>query len=314
MRQKLILRCHQSPGDIVMMTAAIRDLHRKYRGEYMTDVRTPCPQLWDGNHKIEYIVDGDPEARVIEMQYPLIHGCNSRPWHFIHGFRMFLEVQLNRGIPQGPFQGDITLQKEEREWMGQVEEIEGSGVRYWIINAGGKFDFTAKWWEHARWQSVVDHFRGRILFVQVGENGHNHKPLNGVVDLRGKTDLRQLVRLVHHADGVACGVTLLMHLAAAVEVKNGAKPLRPCVVVAGGREPAHWEAYPGHRFLDTVGRLDCCASGGCWKSRVVALNDDSELDKSLCQKPVESASGQTIPRCLDMIEPRHVIESIEGYL
>ena len=62
-----------------------------------------------------------------------------------------------------------------------------------------------KWWDIVRWQQVVDHFRGKILFVQVGDTSHNHRPLRGVLDLRGKTDLRQLVRLVHHADGVLCG-------------------------------------------------------------------------------------------------------------
>jgi hypothetical protein len=35
----------------------------------------------------------------------------------------------------------------------------------------------------------------------------------GAQIFRGRTDLRQLVRLVYHAQGVLCPVTLLMHLA-----------------------------------------------------------------------------------------------------
>lgn len=311
-RKKLILRNHQSPGDIVMMTSAVRDLHRAYKGEYMTDVRTSCPDLWECNHRIEYIVDGDPEAEVIEMKYPLVHQSNRLPYHFIHAFRMFLEDHLKRPIPQGAFCGDISLSKEERDWMSQVEEMTEVGQRYWIVVAGGKHDFTAKWWAHHRWQAVVNHFRGRIQFVQVGEVNHNHPSLENVIDLRGKTDLRQLIRLVYHSDGVACGVTLMMHLAAAVEVKAGRKPLRPCVVVAGAREPDHWERYPGHAFLSNVGMLPCASVGGCWKSRVVSLNDGEIHDKSLCERPVQSGL-QTIPRCLDMIETRHVIEAIERY-
>ena len=65
---------------------------------------------------------------------------------------------------------------------------------------------------------VVDHFRDQILFVQVGQNGHHHPKLKGVIDLRGRTSLRELVRLVYHAQGVVCSVTALMHLAAAVKV------------------------------------------------------------------------------------------------
>ena len=88
--------------------------------------------------------------------------------------------------------------------------------RFWVLVAGGKYDFTAKWWDPHGWQQVVDHFHGRITFVQCGEAGHWHPKLRGVVDLIGKTTLREFVRLVHFAEGVACGVTLAMHLAAAV--------------------------------------------------------------------------------------------------
>src|SRR2546430_15088947 len=81
--------------------------------------------------------------------------------------------------------------------------------------------------------------------------------LKGVIDLRGKTELRELVRLVYHAQGVLCSVTCLIHLAAAVETKPGLSPNRPCVVVASGREPLHWDADPHHQVIHTVGALPC---------------------------------------------------------
>ena len=200
---KIILQCGLSPGDIVTLTAAVRDLHAAYPGEYMTDVRTPCPALWENNPYITRIEDGDPDARVIPMEYPLIHRSNQDPVHFITAYTAFLAEQLGRPIQPTAFKGDIHLSDKERGWMSQVEEIEGSGARFWIIVSGGKTDFTAKWWDVERWQAVVDHFAGRIRFVQVGEAGHNHPALRGVLDLRGKTDLRQLVRLEYHADGGA---------------------------------------------------------------------------------------------------------------
>ena len=70
-----------------------------------------------------------------------------------------------------------------------------------------------------------------MLFVQVGETEHHHPALRGVLDLRGRTDLRQLVRLVHHAQGVLCRVTLAMHLAAALEVRGG---VRSAATLAAG--------------------------------------------------------------------------------
>lgn len=54
-----------------------------------------------------------------------------------------------------------------------------------MVVAGGKYDFTAKWWDTARSQQVIDHFQGRLTFAQCGEAGHWHPRLNGVIDLTG---------------------------------------------------------------------------------------------------------------------------------
>jgi ADP-heptose:LPS heptosyltransferase len=147
--------------------------------------------------------------------------------------------------------------------------------------------------------------------VQVGEFDHYHPPLNGVLDWRGRTSLRQLLELVLHAQGVLCPVTLLMHLAAAVEVKPGRRPSRPCVVVAGGRKPPHWESYPSHQFLHTVGTLPCCVDGGCWRSRTLPLGDGDEKDAPphLC---VDVRAG--LPACMDQITATDVGRAIERYL
>jgi ADP-heptose:LPS heptosyltransferase len=222
----------------------------------------------------------------------------------------FLNEALGLDIRPTAFKGDIHISALEKTWFSQVEEITGEPTPFWIVAAGGKRDFTIKWWDARRYQQVVDHFRGRVQFVQVGERGHWHPTLRDVIDLRGKTDLRQLVRLVYHAQGVLCPVTLLMHLAAAIEVKEGRPKNRACVVVAGGREPPHWEAYPHHQFIHTVGALSCCDNGGCWKSRVVPLGDGDEKDhpRNLCVDVVDS-----LPRCMDMITAEEVIRRIELY-
>ena len=217
--EKLILRNFLSPGDIVMLTAAVRDLHAAYPRRFITDVRTPCPALWEHNPHLTPLAENDPAVCRIDCHYPLIHRSNHAPYHFIHGFMTFLNERLGLTIEPTAFRGDIHLSPREKSWFSQVEEIVKQLVPFWIVVAGGKRDYTVKWWDVRRYQEVVDHFAGRILFVQVGEAGHEHPPLRGVIDLRGKTDLRQLVRLVYHAQGVLCPVTLHMHLAAAVEVR-----------------------------------------------------------------------------------------------
>ncbi len=298
--KKWIFENWLSPGDIVMLTAAVRDLHRAYPGQFLTDVRTSCPALWENNPHLTPLKRKNRDVRSMVCHYPLIHRCNDLPYHFIHGFIDYLNEKLGLQIRPTAFKGDIHLSEEETTRPSAVEERLGEPWPYWIVAAGGKYDYTVKWWHRRRWQAVVDHFRDRLLFVQVGEKGHYHPPLKNVLDLRGHTTLRELIRLVYHAEGVLCPVTLLMHLAAAVPLPPGRQRLRGCVVVAGGREPAHWEQYPGHQFLHTVGQLDCCATSGCWRARTMPLGDGSPLDapESICQNvtPGDSPAAWTTSR------------------
>ncbi|HOW65433.1 MAG TPA: glycosyltransferase family 9 protein [Candidatus Paceibacterota bacterium] len=308
--RKLILKNALSPGDIVLLTAAVRDLHRCYPGRFLTDVRTSCAELWMHNPYLTPLRETDPEVEVIPCEYPLIHQSNHAPYHCIHGFIDFLNARLGLQIRPTAFKGDLHLSAQEKAWISQVHELTGAEVPFWIIVAGGKYDVTIKWWDRERYQKVVDHFRDRVLFVQVGSLGHHHPRLNGVVDLRGRTDMRQLVRLVYHAQGVICPVTGLMHLAAAVEVKDPSWRHRPCVVVAGGREPVHWEAYPHHQFIHTLGTLSCCRDGGCWRSRTVPLGDGDSRDgrQQLCADVVNG-----LPQCMHMITAEEVIRRVEFY-
>lgn len=309
MARKLIFTNFQSPGDIVMLTAAVRDLHLCHPGEFVTDVRTSCPDLWLHNPWLTPLSESDPDVEVFPCHYPLIHRSNQLPYHFIHGFMEYIGERLGVRIFPRHFKGDIHLSEDERHGVWSFGKLLGDGV-YWLIAAGGKFDFTVKWWDPARYQAVVDHFAGRIQFVQVGEKDHHHPPLNGVIDLRGKTTLRELLGLMHRAQGVVCPVTLHMHLAAAVDTSPGRPLNRPCVVIAGGREPPHWEAYPFHQFHHTVGMLECCALGGCWKCRVFPLGDGDSKDllPALCADVVGS-----LPRCMDMISTEDVVRSIEKH-
>ena len=310
--RKLIFRCYQSPGDIVMLTAAVRDLHLAHPGRFVTDIRTTADALWQNNPFLTPLHEDDPAVEVMDVQYPLIHESNTRPYHFVHGFTQFLESQLNLSIPVTAFKGDIHLSDDEKAWTSQVAEREYDGP-FWLVIAGGKFDFTAKWWNPASYQRVVDHFWGRLPFIQVGERGHWHRPLSHVLDLREKTDTRQFVRLMHHADGALCPVTFAMHLAAAVETKAGRPRNRACVVVAGGREPMQWEAYPHHQFISTNGALWCCDNGGCWKSRCQPVGDNSPQDEDRCLQPVIVSPELQIARCMEMIRPEDVIRRIEMY-
>lgn len=324
MGSKILLYNHQSPGDILMLSAAVRDLKTSYP-EFQININTAASEIWENNPYLSKEIDKETKEVIhIRAEYPLIHKSNILPYHFIHGFRKFLEQRLLLNIPQGPFRGDIHLSNSEKSWISQIEEM-GIKDKFWILMGGGKYDFTAKWWDPANYQKVVDHFKNKILFVQCGGRNHFHPKLNNVIDLIGKTNIRQFIRLMYHSSGVVSPVTFAMHLSAAVPTKTGLYN-RPCVVIAGGREPSHWEAYPHHRFLHTIGSLDCCDSGGCWKSRCMKVGDNDAKDReNLCVYPIEKSTKVIlpnhlkeqplyIPKCMDMIKVNHVIEAIESYL
>jgi len=310
--RRVIFENRQCPGDQTMLTATVRDLDVAHPRQFQIDVRTSCPAIWENNPRITRLSEAERGVEVIPMHYPLVHESNQRPFHFVHGFTQFAEKQLGVAIPVTQFHGEIFLTDEER-WS----PLPGHDLpdRFWIVVAGGKYDFTAKWWNPANYQKVVDHYRNKIAFVQCGEAGHWHPPLEGVINLVGKTSLREFIRLMHHAEGVVCPVTFAMHLAPAVETRAGRPKVRPCVVIAGGREPPHWEAYPQHQYISTVGALSCCLEGGCWKSRCQKVGDGDEKDRrNLCEQPVQITPDLWIPRCLEMITPADVIRRIDLYL
>lgn len=311
-QRKIIFKNHQSPGDLVMLTAAVRDL-KKAHPEILVGVDTSCGALWENNPYITNLEAKDPEVEVFKLDYPLIHHSNEGQYHFIHGFRKEMEEKLQIRIPATKFKGDIHIGEDEKGWISQVEEM-GITDKFWLIFGGGKYDFTAKWWNPSYYQKVVDYFKGRITFVQVGDKSHWHPPLRNVISLVGKTDMRQLIRLVYHSVGVICPVTFGMHAAAAIEMKHQPPMNRPCVVISGGREPVQWEAYPHHRFLAVNGSMKCCDNGGCWKSRCQKVGDgDSKDENDLCEVPVQVKKDLVIPKCMMMIKPRDVIRAIEQY-
>lgn len=308
-KQKLVLVQKQSPGDIMMATVALRDLHEAYPDQYITDMRTPCNDIFTNNPYVTSIPieDKKREHDIIEelkaddkhapimhgdvmfcnLHYPMIHQSGVRGTHFTDAMTEFLSDKLGKPIPRTGLRPAIYLNQDEENWPSPVVAETGYDEPYWVINAGSKSDYPLK--QYPYYQKVVDLLKECVKFVQVGVKSHNHKPLDGVIDMIGKTNLRQLFRVIYKAQGVLSCVSVHMHVAAAFAV--------PCVVVAGGREGTRWELYPDHRFLYTNGALDCCRYDGCWKNSI-----------DQCAHVVDDT-----PLCLKMIKPEMVADAINMY-
>ena len=127
-----------SPGDVLMLTATVRDLHCSHPGKFITGVSTPFPDLWEFNPHITELDSEASDVEVITMHYPAIHDSNEGPHHFIHGYRQFLEKELGLRIHAGKFWGDIYLSEEENGWISMIHEhFTGQDTPFWLICTGG---------------------------------------------------------------------------------------------------------------------------------------------------------------------------------
>lgn len=285
------------------MTAAVASLHLKYPGEYQVSVETTCPEIWQQNPGITPGLEAY-QCHIQHLEYPLIHQAGSRHVHFMQGFCDDLGKKIKRDVPLLVNKPSLHLDQDES--TNRLKGTEEIGP-YIVLNAGHKLDFTAKFAGSGTWQRVVDHFKGRVKFVQVGEASphHPHRPIENAINLVGKTGYRDLFRLCKHSL-MGCGpVSFLLHVYGALGI--------PYVALAGGREDQNWEAYNTTQYLHTIGQLDCCRTKACWKSRTVPLNDGCHNDRSLCQLPVIQ-DGENVPKCMAMVGSDGVIRAIEQLL
>ena len=166
----ILLKNDQCPGDHLMLTAAVRDLKLQYP-ELRVNVAAngENADIWRNNPYLDRSITANNADRVIEAHYPLIQYSDTHPFHFIHGFRQYLQSELRLTIPQRGFWVDLHFTEQEK-----AKPPFQLNTRYWILNAGGKKDFTNKQWEYDRFQQVVDRLKDEVTFVQIGYNSHWH--------------------------------------------------------------------------------------------------------------------------------------------
>ena len=109
--------------------------------------------------------------------------------------------------------------------------------------------------------------------IQLGGNGD--QLLDAVVDLRGKTSLRQTAAIISQSDAFIGTQGFLAHLARAVDCRS--------VIIFGGREHSYQSGYSCNENLDSY--IDCAP---CWRW------NGCEYDR----------------KCTTMIPPRQVFQGL----
>jgi hypothetical protein len=95
------------------------------------------------------------------------------------------------------------------------------------------YPIGTKEWYPARMQEVVNGLRGRYTIIQLGSPAD--PPMEGALDYRGKTSLRESAAILSQSLAFISAVGFLMHLARAVDCR--------AVVVFGGREHPSQSGY-----------------------------------------------------------------------
>lgn len=296
--RKIILRQGQSPGDILTFTRALADFKLSYP-DYQIDVRTPAKEIWDNNPRLTPLDEKDNDVEIYTIGYDEINISGWSGLHFSDAFRHDIEKKVGVKIKKTGIRPELWLSKEELSWYNQAHCDLGWNGPYWIINAGRKPDNELK--QYHRWPEVVDllneYFKGKIKIVQIGHKDHIHPPLKGTLNLIGKTDLRQLIRLTYWAHGTIGPISLQFVMSAAAWNEDF-NNFQPSVCVAGGKEGVRWHLYPHVRYLYMNGALPCAKWDGCWLGG----------KQGLC-KAIEKG----VPRCFRMTKPHMIADAVISY-
>lgn len=281
-------------------------LRRKFNVRFSTGRKPHFGQVFYGNPYLEDF-KGDPDLKLMLGTQIVCNQTATTGCHMTEAFRLCFMAKTGFQFPMGERLPDLHLTDDE---VNLPPIIEG---RYWVIATGKRPPFTSKFWPPERWQYVVSQFP-EITFVQIGfEDGKKeseyYQPMiygDNVIDMIGQTQdarsgIRDLFRLVYHADGCLSLVSSLMHVAAGFR--------KPCVVIGGARENVKLEAYPFHRYIHYQGSMKCIGKDPKGYER----NHDGIYS---CFK--ESADAcpnldQGYPTCMLMIDPEQVIDGMRSY-
>lgn len=288
--KEIVFHNRQRIGDMLMFTCGVRDFKAAFPNVRVNVIST-CGHIWDHNPAIDRSLAATNENTVKIGPGKLTNASNRLDWHFANAFRVSIEEALKIAIPQGESRPDIWLTEEEYH---APRVIEGP---YWIICVNGEKGWGCKMYPFDRWQKVVTD-NPDITFVQIGTKEDNPPRLQGanVVDYVGKTQdkengIRDLFKLFLNAEGSIGLVSFHMHLSGAL--------YKPCVVVAGAREPVSFTRYSGHQYLANDGCLPCAVQA-CW-----------HCDIDTCTNLV--LEGEKIPKCAYLIEPEDITRAIQAY-
>ena len=249
-RPSAILYFGESPGDDLLATAVLRQWHRVRgsRAAYLTS----HPALFSGNPDVAFTAPYDPElAGALQLLGVPRRRLTYHPYdpdtdrsiapRADHIINLMCRAA---GVPAVPDARPI-LQLEP----GEIVRAPRTRIVVQSSVLSARMPVANKDWFPDRMQEVADALGRDAEIVQLGTPAD--PALSGVLDMRGRTTLREAAGILAGAQLFVGMVGFLMHLATAVGTRS--------VVIFGGREHPDQSGYPENLNLFT--ELPCSP---CW--------------------------------------------------
>ena len=108
--EPVVIRNTQSPGDVIVLMAALRDISATYPGRFRFGVDTIERSVWAHNPNIDQSLRA---GKKIIAKYPLVHRSNQQKVHFMWGFLDYLNQQLRIDAKLLDFRPALYLSPQE---------------------------------------------------------------------------------------------------------------------------------------------------------------------------------------------------------
>lgn len=282
---KIMLHTNNHLGDVVIMSAVIANLKACYPDiEFGIDTKPCYMDVFNNNPFISYLNPYECDYN-LECVYAPFSQRTANGGSCIKAFTRNAFNSVNMVLGRNEF----CMVKTTADLY--PEKTENKYGEYCIINANCQKCSETK--AYPWYQDIVDS-RPDIKFIQIGgaEERDITSDLTRVIDLRGKTTVKELIALTMHAKWVISPPSAVVHIASAF-------PNVKTIVLSGAREPVELTQYPNTTHLTSV-----CVDGwhrnkGCMKFFM------RKIDSRTCERAIIE-KGRKYPQCMHRIKKEDV--------
>jgi len=267
-RRSAHIRRGAALGDTLMCTPAMRALKQanpRCRVHFYTDY----PDLVRGLWYVDEVFPGNKRAlKSMRMSY---EGDLPTSCHIARIIGKRVGVRVEDVRPDCSIDEKL-VQRFRRAWRDLPRP------HILVQRRAGSYTPNKNWPDDS-WRTLISMILKTATVIEIGEHSEDSERYAGLnyTDLRGRTDLRELVASIAAADILVAPVSGPVHIASAVRT--------PAVVIVGGYEQPENTAYPRNKILYTP--IECSP---CWLKTPCPI--DRECLRRISPATVKEAIGE----------------------